>query len=58
MLKPLSAITASPASNKSSKPNCAVSSLSEILPPNNPETKHIAPEGVIPTNALNVFRFL
>ena len=51
MLKPLSAITASPSSSKSNNPDWAVSSLSETLPPNNSETKQIAPEGVIPINA-------
>lgn len=58
MLKPLFAITASPSSNKSSNPHWEVTALSEMLPPNNSETKHIAPEGVIPIKALNVLWFL
>ena len=47
MLKPLSAITESPSSRYSNNPHSAVSFLSEMLPPNRSELKHIAPEGDI-----------
>ena len=54
MLKPLSAITESPSSRYSNNPHSAVSFLSEMLPPNRSEMKHIAPEGDIAINALKV----
>ena len=58
IVKPLSAITESPGSRISSSPLLRVSSLSEMLPPCNVDTKLIAPDGVIPISALRVLWFL
>ena len=58
MVKPRSAITESPGSSKSSKPDFSNSSLSEMLPPCNLEINEIAPDGVMHTNALRVLWFL
>ena len=54
MVKPRSAITESPISSRSSRPDCKNNSLSEIDPPYNFDTNDIAPDGVIDTNALRV----
>ena len=52
MSNPLSAITESPASNKSNNPDCHVNSLSDIEPENSLETNVMAPLGDIPIRAL------
>ena len=52
MSNPLSAITESPASNKSKIPDCRVNSLSDIEPENSLETNVMAPLGDIPIRAL------
>jgi len=58
MLNPLSAIKASPGSNKSKTPDCNISFLSEMFPLNHLETKLTAPEGAIPFRAFIVLWFL
>ena len=52
ILKPLSAFTESPSSNKSSSLHGDVNSLSDMLPSNKSEPKDIAPHGEIAINAL------
>lgn len=52
IVKPRSAITESPGSNKSKIPLCMVSSLSDTQPPNILLTKQTSPDGVIPTNGF------
>lgn len=54
ILKPLSAITASPTYSLSNSTDCIKSSLSDIDPPYNGEIKEKEPEGVIPAKALAV----
>ena len=54
--KPLSAMTESLGSNKSSMPDLRVSCLSDIEPGNNFETNVIATLGEIPMRALYVYR--
>ena len=58
MRKPLSAITASPASSKFSSPLCYTISLSLIDPVHIGGMKETTPVGVIPTNNLAVFQCL
>ena len=53
----ISAMTVSPLSNNSSNPLFLVSSLSDIDPQNNFETKVTAPPGEIPTRALRCCGF-
>ena len=54
MRKPLSAITASPASSKFSSPLCFTISLSLIEPVHSGGMKETTPVGVIPSNNSSV----
>ena len=54
MLKPLSAMTASPGSSLSSSPDKMNSSLSDTDPPYKGEMNENAPHGVIPASAFTV----
>ena len=54
MVKPLSAITSSPACILSKKPEFSVINLSDVLPPYKSDIKEKAPEGVILTKTLKV----
>ena len=54
MLKPLSAITESPGSKRSSRPLCSVMCLSLVFPVHSLEIKVNMPLGEIPTRVLMV----
>ena len=54
MVKPRSAIIESPGLSKLSKPDLSNSSLSDVLPPCNLDTKESAPDGVMQTKGVMI----